>query len=155
MTRIEVLEENSRRYQKLSPSQQETPIYLWCCGGNSFWQASFMNSLPCTLGKIKFQIQHVHRYYRIFSNFPLQKSSFRHTFNEVNDWAHGTNSTFVETILRCVQYKEIREGGGQRQSINIIKMMKPPNIFYDIERLMKMTTIKMLLSFKKTKIFLI
>ena len=52
----------------------------------------------------------------IFSNFPLQKSSFRHagrsTFNEVNDWAHGTNSTFVEPILRCVQYKEIREGGG-------------------------------------------
>lgn len=48
----------------------------------------------------------------IFSNFPLQKSSFRHTFNEVNDWAHGTNSTFVEPILRCGQYKEIREGGG-------------------------------------------
>ena len=36
----------------------------------------------------------------------------RSTFNEVNDWAHGTNSTFVEPILRCVQYKEIREGGG-------------------------------------------
>ena len=57
----------------------------------------------------------------IFSNFPLQKSSFRHALvmpgdlllmKYVNDLAHGTNSTFVEPILRCVQYKEIREGGG-------------------------------------------